>query len=104
MAKIQQIVAIIIIVVAVWLIIAGAYLAFASSKATSKDSDPNADLSKGEKQGAIALSVIQIIVGVILGVYAVILLLPSETAGKVGRALRFRSDRSSVATTSNDDY
>ena len=92
MTEFTTVAGVIFIVIAVWLFIVGLYLTIFSSRATDTAGDDDARVTKGERQGAIAVSVIQMIVGILLGVWGVILILPQDKTarlGSAGRVLRF---------------
>lgn len=85
MTELQPVFGVVFLIVAVWLFVVGIYSAVVAGKATSSDTDPNASLSRGERMGAIAMNVIQILVGVFLGIWGVILLLPADKTSRFGR-------------------
>ena len=85
MTNFQPTCGVIMIIIAIVMIIIGSYLTFVTARALSKDESQDAKLSKGEKQGGIATSVIAIIIGIAIGVYGIILVLPKQTRQKAKR-------------------
>lgn len=92
MAAFTSVAGLIFIIIAVWLFVVGLYWVVFAGRATDSSGDSNAKVSKGERQGALATAVIQMIVGVVLGVWGVILIIPQDrvnSLGQAGRVLRF---------------
>ncbi len=78
MAEFQTVLGIILIVCAVVIIAIAVYNLFIINKSTTNNNDSNTKLTDAEKKGGMGINVILIIVGLILGVYGVVLILPEK--------------------------
>lgn|SRR5450755_2887507 len=83
MAEFQTILGIILIITAVVIMAIAIYNMVVIGKATINTNDIKSTITDGERNGAIATNVFLILIGVVLGVYGIIILLPTDkiTAG-----------------------
>ena len=88
MAKFQTILGTILIVSAVIIVALSIYNLIIIGKARTDLEDINSKLSDGEKKGAYGVNVVMILIGVVLGVYGFILVLPEEKAARGLSSLR----------------
>lgn len=83
MGEFQAILGVILIISAIIVIALSIYNLVVVGKATTNTSDPQATITDGERKGAIGVNVILIIVGLILGIYGIVLVLP-DNKGSAG--------------------
>ena len=102
MAQFQTILGVVLIISAVIIIALSIYNLIIIGKARTDLEDPNSKLTDGEKKGAYGVNVVLIIIGLVLGVYGFILVLPEEKAAKGLSSLRgTRSVSGSVLSPSD---
>lgn len=80
MAEFQSILGVILLISAIVIIALSIYNLVIIGKATISAEDVRATLTDGEKKGALGVNIILILIGLVIGIYGVILLLPEEKA------------------------
>src|SRR5579885_3540416 len=78
MAQFQVTLGIVLIVAAVILIALAIYNLVIIGKATTTLNDQNAILTDGERRGGYGVNIIVILIGLVIGVYGFVLLVPEE--------------------------
>jgi uncharacterized membrane protein YjgN (DUF898 family) len=104
MAEFQTILGIILIVAAVVIIAITIYNLVIIGKATVDTEDLKAKLTDGEKKGALALNIMLILVALVIGVYGVVIILPSDRATAGVPSLRTSRSLSGAVLTPTGDY
>ena len=104
MAEFQTVLGIVMIVVAVVLVALMLYNLIIIGKATTTASDSNATLSNGEKKGALASNVVAIVAAIVIGIYGVVILLPTEKATNGVAALRGSRSLSGSVLSRTGEY
>ena len=87
--RFRTVIGVIMIVVGFVILVFGAYLAYVANRATDTSNDQNAKLTKPEKQGGLAVAIIQVFVGVAAIIYGIILVIPSKNLENIKNE-RFR--------------
>lgn len=78
MAQFQSILGVVLIVCALIIVILSIWHLVIIGKARTNLEDSNSTITDGEKRGAYGTNVILMIIGIVLGVYGVVLVLPTE--------------------------
>ena len=94
MAAFQTILGIVLIISAVIIIALSIYNLVIIGKATTSLNDPNAILTDGERKGAYAINIMMILIGLVIGVYGFVLLLPEEPVNTTRGVSALRGTRS----------
>jgi len=104
MAEFQTVLGIILLVVAVVIVAIAIYNLVIIGKATIDTEDVKARLTDGEKKGALAMNVVLILIALIVGVYGVVVLLPSDRAASTVPVLRSSRSISGSVLTPGGEY
>jgi len=84
----QRILGIVLIITAIVIIALSIYNLVIIGKIRTDQEDINSKITSGEKQGSYGVNIIMILIGIVLGVYGIILVLPEEKTAKGIAALR----------------
>lgn len=104
MAEFQTVLGIILIVCGILVIAMAIYNLIIISKATINTSDPNATLNSTEKNAALAINVIYIVIGLVLAIYGVVLVLPEPRVAKGASAMRGSRSLSGSVLAPSGEY
>lgn len=104
MAEFQTILGIVLIIAAVVIIAIAIYNLVIIGKATVDTNDLKAKLTDGERKGALAMNIILILVALIIGIYGVVVILPSDRATAGVSALRSSRSLSGAVLTPTGEY
>jgi p-aminobenzoyl-glutamate transporter AbgT len=105
MAEFQTVLGIVLIVTSIVIISIAVWNIWIGSKATTNDQDTLATITDSEKKGLLGANVILIIIALVLGVYGVVVILPSpKMTSEVPTLRASRSLSGTVLTPSGRSY
>lgn len=97
MAQFQTVLAVVLLITAIAIIAFSIYNMVVIGKAVTTNDTADTTLTVNEKSAVYAVNTISIILSVVIGVYAVILLIPNYSYGEVSREVRREERREEKA-------
>lgn len=104
MAEFQSILGVVLIISSIVIIVLAIYNLVIIGKATIDTEDAKSKITDGEKKGALGVNVIMILIGLVLGIYGIVLLLPEQKATAGLSSIRSSRSMSSSVLAQSGQY